>query len=80
MTFVRLVPILAALALAACNSSDGADEQAQKDSVEVAAEQAVGGLDQAAVPIADPGAAATDSPAVPAGPQASESAAEEVAQ
>jgi len=58
----------AALALAACGSSDSAKEEAQADNVEMPAEEAVGDVD--AMPVADasaaPGAeAATTEPAKP---------------
>lgn len=48
----------ASFALAACGSSDSANEAASPDNVEMPAEEAVGGIDAAATPAAD--AAATE--------------------
>lgn len=48
----------ASFALAACGSSDSANEAASPDNVEMPAEEAVGGVDAAATPAAD--AAATE--------------------
>jgi hypothetical protein len=71
----------AALALAACGSSESAKEEAQPDNVEILAEEPVGDLDPAATPVTDaaaaPGAAtappADEAAAAPAAP-ASEAA------
>lgn len=49
----------AALALAACGSSDSADEQAAAENVEMPAEEAMAGADAEATPAADPLATAT---------------------
>ena len=48
----------AALALAACGSSDSAKEEAQPENVEMPAEEAVGDID--ATPVADASANAAD--------------------
>lgn len=56
IAFATLVS--ASLALAACGSSDSANEAASPDNVEMPAEEAVGGVDAAATPAAD--AAATE--------------------
>lgn len=56
IAFATLVS--AGLALAACGSSDSANEAASPDNVEMPAEEAVGGVDAAATPAAD--AAATE--------------------
>jgi hypothetical protein len=48
----------ASFALAACGSSDSANEAASPDNVEMPAEEAVGGVDAAATPAVD--AAATE--------------------
>lgn len=48
----------ASFALAACGSSDSANEAASPDNVEMPAEEAVGGIDAAATPAVD--AAATE--------------------
>ena len=53
--------IVAALALAACGSSDGANEEATPDNVEMPAEEAMGNVD--AMPAADTSAAASDAAA-----------------
>lgn len=60
IAFATLVS--ASIALAACGSSDSANEAASPDNVEMPAEEAVGGIDSAATPAAD--AAATEA-AVP---------------
>ena len=59
----------AALVLAACGTSESAKEEAQKDNVEMPAEEAVG--DVAATPVADAsaGADAASASASPAAPQ-----------
>lgn len=51
----------AALALAACGSSDSAKEEAQPENVEMPAEEAVGDID--ATPVADASANAVDAAA-----------------
>ena len=56
IAFATLVS--AAFALAACGSSDSANEAASPDNVEMPAEEAVGGIDSAATPAAE--AAATE--------------------
>lgn len=56
IAFATLVS--ASFALAACGSSDSANEAASPDNVEMPAEEAVGGIDAAATPAAD--AAATE--------------------
>ena len=57
----------AALALAACGSSDKASEEAQAENVEMPAEEAMGDVDASAAPVADasaqPGADASASAA-----------------
>ena len=56
---------VAALALSACGSSDGANEEATPDNVEMPAEEAMGNVD--AMPAVDASGAATDAAgAVPA--------------
>lgn len=61
------VTAAAAFALAACGTSDKADEAAQADNVEMPAEEAVNTLDEAATPVpAETGVVATDA-AAPAG-------------
>ncbi len=45
--------VSASLALAACGSSDSANEAASPDNVEMPAEEAVGGVDAAATPAVD---------------------------
>ncbi|WP_296678488.1 hypothetical protein [Novosphingobium sp.] len=52
---------VAALALAACGSSDSAKEEAQPENVEMPAEEAVGDVD--ASPVADASAGAVDAAA-----------------
>lgn len=47
----------AALALAACGSSDKASEEAQAENVEMPAEEAMGGVDASAAPASDAAAA-----------------------
>ncbi len=59
IAFVALVS--ASFALAACGSSDGANEAASPDNVEMPAEEAVGGIDAAATPAADAAATETGS-------------------
>ena len=54
----RALLLALCLALAACGSSDSANEAASPDNVEMPAEEAVGGVDAAATPAAD--AAATE--------------------
>lgn len=61
IAFATLVS--ASIALAACGSSDSANEAASPDNVEMPAEEAVGGVDAAATPAVDP--AATETGAVP---------------
>lgn len=56
----------AALALAACGSSESAKEEAQADNVEILAEEPVGDLDPAATPAADGAAAPGAKTAAPA--------------
>ena len=56
IAFATLVS--ASFALAACGSSDSANEAASPDNVEMPAEEAVGGVDAAATPAVD--AAATE--------------------
>lgn len=56
IAFAALVS--ASFALAACGSSDSANEAASPDNVEMPAEEAVGGVDAAATPAGD--AAATE--------------------
>lgn len=56
IAFAALVS--ASFALAACGSSDSANEAASPDNVEMPAEEAVGGVDAAATPAVD--AAATE--------------------
>lgn len=76
--------LTAALALAACGKSDGADELANPDNVEMPAEETVSTLDPSATPVADAAAtagadataAATD-PAAEATPAPSEAAAKQ---
>jgi len=51
IAFATLVS--ASLALAACGSSDSANEAASPDNVEMPAEEAVGGVDAAATPAVD---------------------------
>lgn len=51
--------LTASFALAACGSSDSANEAASPDNVEMPAEEAVGGVDAAATPAVDPGATET---------------------
>lgn len=53
--------VVAALALAACGSSDGANEEATPDNVEMPAEEAMGNVD--AMPAVDASAAASDAAA-----------------
>jgi hypothetical protein len=60
IAFATLVS--AGLALAACGSSDSADEPAMADNVEMPAEEAVVDVDPAATPAADPSATATTAP------------------
>ena len=72
---------VAALALAACGSSDKASEEAAAENVEMPAEEAVSAVDEAATPVADASAAATDAAtdvgtAAAAGADAATSAAE----
>ena len=57
IAFATLVS--ASFALAACGSSDSANEAASPDNVEMPAEEAVGGIDAAATPAADAAAAET---------------------
>lgn len=57
IAFATLVS--ASFALAACGSSDSANEAASPDNVEMPAEEAVGGIDAAATPVADPAATET---------------------
>ena len=47
---------VAALALASCGKSDGADEAANPDNVEMPAEETMNTVDAAATPVADPAA------------------------
>lgn len=56
IAFATLVSV--SFALAACGSSDSANEAASPDNVEMPAEEAVGGVDAAATPAVD--AAATE--------------------
>jgi PBP1b-binding outer membrane lipoprotein LpoB len=56
----------AALALAACGSSESAKEEAQADNVEILAEEPVGDLDPAATPVTDAAAAPGTATAPPA--------------
>lgn len=60
IAFATLVS--ASIALAACGSSDSANEAASPDNVEMPAEEAVGGVDAAATPAVDPAATATTAP------------------
>ncbi len=53
--------VVAALALAACGSSDGANEEATPDNVEMPAEEAMGSIE--ATPAVDASAAASDAAA-----------------
>lgn len=57
---------VAAIALAACGSSDRADEAAVPENVEMPAEEAIGGVDAAATPVVDATAPATDAAAATA--------------
>lgn len=74
--------VSASLALAACGSSDSANEAASPDNVEMPAEEAVSDLDPAATPATDaeatattaPDAAASDAAAPAAAPAAGASA------
>lgn len=50
---------VAALALAACGSSDKASEEAQAENVEMPAEEAMSGVDAGATPAADASTSAT---------------------
>jgi hypothetical protein len=56
----------AALALAACGSSESAKEEAQADNVEMPAEEAVGDVDAAATPVTDAAATPGAEAAAPA--------------
>ncbi len=56
---------VAALALSACGSSDGANEEATPDNVEMPAEEAMGNVD--ATPAVDASATATDAAAAASG-------------
>lgn len=56
---------VAALALSACGSSDGANEEATPDNVEMPAEEAMGNVD--AMPAVDASATATDAAAAASG-------------
>jgi hypothetical protein len=73
----------AALALAACGSSDKASEAAQAENVEMPAEEAMGGVDAAAAPASDaaaaPGAEASAPASGAAAPADGASAAAEAA-
>ncbi len=59
-------PALLAFAIAGCAKTDGANEQAQADNVEMPAEEAMSSVDAAAMPASDaaamPGADASLSP------------------
>ncbi len=57
-----LALVSASLALAACGSSDSANEAASPDNVEMPAEEAVADLDPAATPATDAEATATTAP------------------
>jgi hypothetical protein len=57
---------VAALALSACGSSDPASEGAQAENVEMPAEEAMGPVDPAAVPMADATMGATATATDPA--------------
>lgn len=59
IAFATLVS--ASFALAACGSSDSANEAASPDNVEMPAEEAVGGIDAAATPAVDAAATETGS-------------------
>jgi hypothetical protein len=48
----------AAIALAACGSSENASEEATPENVEMPAEEAVSGIDATATPVTDPAATA----------------------
>jgi hypothetical protein len=65
----------AALALAACGSSDSADEQAAAENVEMPAEEAMAGVDAEATVAADPMATATATSGVGADAAATDAAA-----
>ena len=65
----------AALALAACGSSESAKEAAQADNVEMPAEEAVQDVDAAATPVADAAASAAPSEAASAAASEAPSAA-----
>ncbi len=65
----------AALALAACGSSDKASEAAQAENVEMPAEEAMGGVDAAAAPASDAAAAPGAEASAPASDAASGAAA-----
>lgn len=56
---------VAALALAACGSSDKASEEAAAENVEMPAEEAMTAADPSATPAADAMAGATDAAALP---------------
>jgi hypothetical protein len=68
----------AALALAACGNSDGANEEASAENVEMPAEEAVGGVDATPVPEAAT-TPATDAAAATPAPTDTASAAAEAA-
>lgn len=57
---------VAAIALSACGSSDSADQAAVPENVEMPAEEAIGGVDAAATPVADASASVAASPAADA--------------
>jgi uncharacterized protein YcfL len=59
IAFATLVS--ASFVLAACGSSDSANEAASPDNVEMPAEEAVGGIDAAATPAVDAAATETGS-------------------
>ena len=58
LTLAPVLAIAASLALSACGKSDGADELANPDNVEMPAEESVAPLDASVAPVAD--AAATE--------------------
>jgi hypothetical protein len=68
---------VAALALSACGSSDGANEEAAPDNVEMPAEEAMSNVD--ATPAADASAAASDAAAAASGAVPADAAASTVA-
>ena len=65
--------VVAALALAACGSSDGANEEATPDNVEMPAEEAMSNVD--AMPAVDASATATDAAAAASGAASADAAA-----